>query len=289
MTEFLNLLAQGATIGGLYALFAAGLSIVFGILRLVNLAHGDMIILGAFTGHVVATAMGLGFIPALIIAPLLMGAFGYALQRLLLNRLIGKDILPPLLVTFGLSMMIQNALLLVFTADTQKIALGGIETASVPLLPGVAVGSYALIVLAVAVVVIGGLHLLLMRTALGRTFRATADDAETARQLGVRTPHVFGLATALALAACGIAGVMLAVWTSFTPLAGSTRLLIAFEVIVIGGIGSIWGTLLGGILLGLAQAIGGWINPEWQMLAGHIAFLAVLVLMPGGLFAQGRR
>jgi branched-chain amino acid transport system permease protein len=289
MTEILNLLAQGLTIGGLYALFAAGLSIVFGILRLVNLAHGDMIILGAFTGHVVATAMGLGFAPALIIAPVLMGAFGYALQRLLLNRLIGTDILPPLLVTFGLSMMIQNALLLVFTADTQKIALGGVETASVRLLPGVAVGSYALLVLAVAVVVMGGLHLLLMRTALGRTFRATADDAETARQLGVRTPHVFGLATALALAACGIAGVMLAVWTSFTPLSGSTRLLIAFEVIVIGGIGSIWGTLLGGILLGLAQAVGGWINPEWQMLAGHIAFLAVLVLMPGGLLAKGRR
>jgi branched-chain amino acid transport system permease protein len=289
MTEILNLLAQGATIGGLYALFAAGLSIVFGILRLVNLAHGDMIILGAFTGHVVATELGLGIVAALVLAPLVLGSLGCALQRMLLNRLVGKDILPPLLVTFGLSMIIQNALLLAFTADTRKVALGGIETASIQIMPGVAVGAYAVIVLASAVMLIGGLHLLLMRTALGRTFRATADDAETARMLGIRTPHVFGLATALALAACGVAGVLLAVWTSFTPLAGPTRLLIAFEVIVIGGIGSIWGTLLGGVLLGLAQAIGGWINPEWQMLAGHIAFLAVLVLLPSGLLARGAR
>lgn len=288
MTEVLNIIAQGTTIGGLYALIAAGLAIVFGILRLINLAHGDMVILGAFTGHVVASQLGWGFVPALVIAPVILGAFGYALQRLLLNRVMGKDILPPLLVTFGLSMMIQNALLLTFTADTRKIALGGIETSSIPLLPGVSVGSYALLVLVAAVICIGGLHLILRRTSLGRSFRATADDAETARQLGVRTPHVFGLATGLALAVCGIAGVLLAVWTSFTPMAGSGRLLLAFEVIVIGGIGSLWGSLLGGLFLGIAQALGGAINPEWQALAGHIAFLVVLVVQPAGLTGARR-
>ena len=289
MTEALNIAVQGITIGGLYALFAAGLSIVFGVLRLVNLAHGDMIILGAFTGYVVAVSAGLGFFAALIVAPIVMGFLGYWLQRLLLNRVIGKDILPPLLVTFGLSMMIQNALLLVFTADSRKIALGEIEVASVQLAPGVAVGSYGLIVLAVAVALIGALHLIFTRTALGRVFRATADDFETARHMGIPTPHVFGLATGLALAACGIAGVLLAVWTSFTPLSGTARLLIAFEVIVIGGIGSIWGTLIGGFLLGLSQTIGGAINPEFQMLAGHLAFLVILMLMPGGILAKGAR
>lgn len=286
MTEVLNIALQGVMIGGLYALFACGLSLVFGVMRLVNLAHGDLITAAAFVAFSLADTAGLGMAPALVLTPLAMGFIGYWLQRLLLNRVIGSNILPPLLVTFGLSVIVQNGLLLLFSADNRKLSIGSVETASLALAPGIAVGTYSLVVFAVAILAIAGLHLLSTRTALGRNFRATADDPDVASLMGIRTRHIFGLAMAIALALCGLAGVLFAVWTSFTPLSGPARLLIAFEVIVIGGIGSIRGTLLGGVVLGLSQAVGGYFNPAWQTLAGHLAFLAIMMVWPTGLLSR---
>jgi branched-chain amino acid transport system permease protein len=286
VTEIINTLLQGVLIGGLYALIAAGLSLAFGIMRIVNLAHGDLVVLAAFIAFALATWAGAPVLATLLLVPPLMGAIGYGLQRFLLERTMGGDILPPLLVTFGLSIILQNGLLQLFTADNRKLALGGFETASLRLGEHIAAGWYGLALLALAAAILGALKLVSDRTALGRAFRATSDDPETAAMTGVETRHVFALAMALSLALCGIAGVALAVWTSFTPVTGPSRLLVAFEVVVIGGLGSIWGTLAGGIVLGVAQAAGGYFNPSWLTLAGHLAFIAILMARPGGLLRR---
>jgi branched-chain amino acid transport system permease protein len=289
MSELANTLVQGLLIGGLYALAAAGLSLVFGVMRIVNLAHGDLIILAAYLAFALATWAGLPVAVLLLIVPLLMGVFGYALQRGLLNKTMGQDILPPLLVTFGLSIILQNALLQLFSADNRKLSFGGLETESLTIIPGLSIGWYPLAVFITALAVFIGLQLLLDRTAIGRVFRATSDDPEVAAGMGLDTKHVYGLTMALAMAVAGLAGVLIAAWTSFAPLSGPSRLLLAFEVVVIGGIGSIWGSLAGGLILGLAQAFGGYLNPAWQTLAGHIAFLAILLLRPNGLIQRGAR
>lgn len=281
----IDTLAQGMLLGGLYALFAAGLSLVFGIMRLVNLAHGDLIILGAYLILTVATVTGLHpFVAVLIAAPLMFG-FGWLLQTHLLNRVLGNDILPPLLVTFGLSVVIQNGLLSTFTADSQKLTAGTIEAASVDL-GVVTLGVMPVLTFGSAVLVIFALNQLFYRTALGRAFRATSDDAVTAQLMGIRPQQVFAMATGIAMVVATIAALYLGTRANFDPSIGPARLLYAFEAVIIGGLGSLWGTLAGGIVIGLAQAIGASINPEWQILSGHIAFVLVLLIRPRGLFPR---
>jgi branched-chain amino acid transport system permease protein len=287
MTALLNTLLQGVMLGGLYALFAAGLSLIFGIMRLVNLAHGDLIVLAAFVVLALTHALGIDpFLGTLVAMPVLF-AFGYALQHTLLNRALGKDILPPLLVTFGLSIIIQNGLLEVFSADSQRLAAGAIETHSIRLGGGIAVGSIQLITLASAVGVILALNALFYRTELGRAFRATSDDPEIAELMGIDNRHIFSLAMAVAMVVIAVSALYLGMRANFDPTIGPARLLYAFEAVIIGGLGSFWGTLAGGIIIGIAQTVGATINAEWQILAGHIAFLVVLVLRPRGLFPRG--
>ena len=286
MIAWLDTLLQGILLGGLYALFAAGLSLIFGIMRLVNLAHGDLIVLAAFIVLVLMHALGLDpFLATLVAMPVLF-AVGYALQRALLNRTLGRDILPPLLVTFGLSIIIRNGLLEVFSADSRRLSAGAIEVASVQLGGWLAVGTMHLITLASAVGVIVALNLLFYRTELGRAFRATSDDPEIAQLMGIDNKHIFSLATAIAMVAIVVSALYLGMRATFDPTIGPARLLFAFEAVIIGGLGSFWGTLAGGIIIGVAQTVGGKINPEWQILAGHLAFLAVLVLRPRGLFPR---
>ena len=286
MTAWLDALLQGIMLGGLYALFAAGLSLIFGIMRLVNLAHGDLIVLAAFVVLVVTTALGLDpFLAALLAAPLLF-AFGYALQFVLLNRTLGRDILPPLLVTFGLSIIVQNGLLEAFSADSRRLRAGSIETESLSLGGGLAVGVMPLLTLASAVVAILALNFLFYRTSLGRAFRATSDDPETAQLMGIDNRRIFALAMGVAMTVVAVAALYLGMRANFDPTIGPARLIYAFEAVIIGGLGSLWGTLAGGIIIGLAQTIGARIDPEWQILAGHVAFLIVLVLRPRGLFPR---
>jgi branched-chain amino acid transport system permease protein len=282
---WLDTLVQGMMLGGLYALFAAGLSLVFGIMRLVNLAHGDLIVLGAYLILGLATATGLHPFLAAVLALPVMFALGWVLQSALLNRVLGEDILPPLLVTFGLSVVIQNALLMGFTADSRKLPVGPIEAQSLDLGP-VTVGAMPLITFASAVLVILGLNWLFYRTALGRAFRATSDDPVTAQLMGIRPRRIFAVATGIALVVATIAALYLGARANFDPAIGPARLLYAFEAVIIGGLGSLWGTLAGGLVIGVAQAAGAAINPEWQILAGHIAFVAVLLLRPRGLFPR---
>jgi branched-chain amino acid transport system permease protein len=284
--EWANSILQGVLVGGLYALFATGLSLIFGVMRLVNIAHGDLIVLASYLALVATQAFGVGPLASLLMIAPLMAIIGYGLQRFLLNHTLGEDLLPPLLVTFGLSVIIQNGLLEVFTADSRKLHAGGIETASWPIFSGLSVGALPALQFVVAVALIAGLQALFYRTAMGRAFRATSDDPATAQLVGLDNRHVFGLAMALSLAVVAVAGVFLAVRANFDPSQGPSRLIFGFEAVIIGGLGNLWGTLAGGVVLGVAQAIGAKLDPGWQLLAGHLTFLAVLAFRPEGFFPR---
>lgn len=282
---WIDTIVQGILLGGLYALFAAGLSLVFGVMRLVNLAHGDLIVLAAYLILVLMSALGLHPFVAVFIAAPLMFAAGWLLQTHVLNRVLGDDILPPLLVTFGLSVVIQNALLEGFSANSQKLTAGPIESASLSLGP-ITVGVMPLLTLASTVFVIFALNQLFYRTAIGRAFRATSDDAVTVGLMGIRPNNVFAIATGIAMVVVTIAALYLGTRANFDPTIGPARLLYAFEAVIIGGLGSLWGTLVGGIVIGVSQALGAAINPEWQILSGHIAFVVILLIRPRGLFPR---
>jgi branched-chain amino acid transport system permease protein len=283
--SWLDIVIQGVMLGGLYALFAAGLSLVFGIMRLVNLAHGDLIVLAAFLILGLVTALGLNpFLAALVAIPIMFG-FGWLLQAQLLNRTLGPDILPPLLVTFGLSIVIQNALLEGFSADSRRIMVGPLESATLALGP-INIGVMPLLTFLSSVAVIIGLNQLFYRTSLGRAFRATSDDRITAGLMGVRPDRIFATATGIAMVVVTIAALYLGARANFDPTIGPARLIYAFEAVIIGGLGSLWGTLAGGVVIGVAQALGAAVNPEWQILAGHVAFLVVLLFKPRGLFPR---
>ena len=284
----LNILVQGSLLGGFYALFAIGLSMSFGIMRLVNIAHGDLIVLAAYVGMIAVQATGLDPFSSLVIVIPVMFVLGYALQRGLLNFTLSGGLLPPLLVTFGISVIIQNGLLQGFGAYDHRLQEGPIETASLQLPGGIDVGVYPLLVFAVAVLGIAGLQVLFYRTRIGRAFRAVSDDADTAELMGIDNRKLFALALGIAMIFTAIAGVLFGIRTIFDPAAGPIRLILAFEAVIIGGLGSFWGTLIGGMVLGIAQAIGAELNPNWQILAGHLAFLAVLIVRPSGLFPRTR-
>jgi len=286
---WVDTILQGLLLGGLYALFATGLSLIFGVMRIVNLAHGDLSILAAFLAVVAVESLGLDPFVALVLVAPLMAALGYGLQTLVLNRLLGQGILPPILVTFGLSIIIQNGLLEIFSADSRRLNPGGIETASVALGGQLAIGWLPLITLAVAVAILVGLQGLIGRLSVGRAFRATSDDQETAELMGIDNRRLYGLAMALSLGIVAVAGVFLGIRTTFTFASGPDRLLFAFEAVIIGGLGSLWGTLVGGAVLGVAQTVGAKLSPGWGILTGHLVFLAVLLLRPQGLFAKARR
>ncbi len=283
--DWLNAVVQGILLGGLYALFAAGLSLIFGVMRLVNIAHGDLIVLSAYIALTAAVMLGLHPLLALVVVVPVMASFGYGLQRLVLNQTMTGDILPPLLVTFGLSVIIQNALLLGYSADPQKLQAGALEVASIGVGP-VTLGVMPLLTFGIAVAVIASLQWMFYHTALGRAFRATSDLQDIAQLMGLNRSHVFGMAMALSLAVTAVAGVCLGIRTSFDPAIGGSRLIYAFEAVIIGGVGSLWGTLAGGVILGVAQTIGAKINPGYQVLAGHIVFLIILAVRPRGLFPR---
>lgn len=287
--QWLDAIAQGILLGGLYALFATGLSLTFGVMRLVNLAHGDFSILAAFIAVVAVEVLDLNPLLALGLVVPVMAVVGYGLQRLVLNRLLGRGILPAVLVTFGLSIAIQNGLLEAFSADSRRLNPGGIETASLPLGGGLAVGWFPLLTFAVAVLLLAALQLLIRGSSIGRAFRAASDDGVTAALMGIDTGRLHALAMALSLGIVAVAGIFLGIRTTFSFSSGPDRLLFAFEAVIIGGLGSLWGTLVGGMVLGVAQTVGARMSPGWGVLTGHLVFLAVLLLRPSGLFAKSRR
>ena len=279
-------LLQGMLLGGLYCLFALGQSLMFGVMRLTNTAQGDFIVLAAFAAIAGLSVAAVGpWLIALLLLPVAF-VFGYALQRHVLNGTLGRDPLPSLVVTFGLSIVIQNLLLQLFSADPRSIETAGLNTRSLALPGGIAIGVLPLVIFGVAIAATAGLQWLFGSTRLGRAFRAVSDDREIAELMGLDASKVYALATGIAFMLIAMAGVLQAMRTTVSPSDGPLLLLFAFEAVIIGGMGSFWGTLLGALLLGVTQQIGFRIDPGWGIWVGHIVFLAVLVVRPQGLFPK---
>ena len=282
-----DVVLQGLLLGGLYCLFALGLSLMFGVMRLTNTAQGDFIVLAAFGAIAAAALPGVGpFAAGVLLLPVAFAA-GYALQRYVLNGTLGRDPLPSLVVTFGLSIVIQNALLELFSADPRSLDSRGLATQSLQAGP-FAIGTLPIVIFGVAVLCTLALQQLFERSALGRAFRAVSDDREIAELMGLDANRVYALATAIAFVLIAVAGVFQGMRTTVAPSDGPLLLLFAFEAVIIGGMGSFWGTFVGAMVLGITQQIGFRIDPGWGIWLGHLMFLAVLVVRPQGLFPKTR-
>jgi len=286
MTQWLDTLAQGLLLGGFFALSGLGLSLSFGIMRIVNIAHGDFLVVAAYLGLATVTASGIN--PLLAIAAVVpaMALLGYLLQRGLLNRAIGANELTPLLITFGLSIILHNLLQELASADYQSLDAGPVEIASLALGP-IQVGWLPVAILAATLAVYAAIARVMARTRFGRIVRATVDDPEITALMGVDTRRIYALGMALSMAIVGLAGMLYGIKSSFNPQAGASQLLFAFEAVIIGGLGSIWGTLAGGMALGIAQTAGYKLHAGWGAFAGHVVFFVFLFLRPNGLFARG--
>lgn len=285
--DWVNAATQGILLGGLYSLFAVGLALVFGTMRLVNLAHGDLTIFPAYVALMIVNALRFNPFYSIPITMVILFIVGYLLQRGLLNLVVESGEVVGVIVTFGISIVIQNALLLGFTANSQGLDAGTVENLSIKINDRLAVGWLPLIIFLMSLVVITALQMFLSRTKMGRAFRAVSDDQEAARLMGINTKHIWAVAMAVALFIVTVGGVMMAIRTTFDPLLGSQRLIYAFEAVIIGGMGSGWGTLLGGIILGLAQTLGAQaFGSAWSILVGHVVFVLILALRPQGLLAK---
>jgi branched-chain amino acid transport system permease protein len=282
--DWSNAVVQGVLLGGLYALFATGLSVMFGVMRVVNLAHGDLAIVASFLALAMVNGTGLPLWVVIVVVTPLFALLGYVTQRVLLQRSLRAGPTSALVVTFGLSIIIQNVLLEVFSADTRTLGGGSFATGSFHVTGDISLPYLSLVTFALAAIAIVGIQVFLSRTGLGRMLRASSDDPDTATLVGADSRHVYGIATAIAFGTVALAGAMMAMRSSFAPSTGPSQLLFAFEAVVIGGLGSLWGTLAGGMVLGLTQSLGAQIDPALTILSGHIVFLAVLALRPQGLF-----
>jgi branched-chain amino acid transport system permease protein len=283
---WLNIIIQGALVGGFYALFACGLSLMFGVMKVINLAHGDIAVVAGYVAVFMVPHLHIPEVWAFLVVVPLFALVGYLVQRTLIQKSIDRDPFTTLLVTFGLSIVIENLLLVIYSANGQSINIGSLIGRSWQLSSTIYVSYIALTVLATAVLVLAALQLFLSRSSTGRLIRAVSDDREAAQLSGANYRHIFGVAAAIAFATVALAGIAYGMNTQFSPTAGGANLLFAFEAVVIGGIGSLWGTLVGGIALGIAQEIGAHINPQYQVLAGHVLFLVILAVRPQGLFGK---
>jgi branched-chain amino acid transport system permease protein len=281
--EWLNAVVQGVMLGGQYALLACGLSLVFGVMRIVNLAHGVLAVTAAYAAWWLTLHASLPAFATIAVVVPVFAAGGYLVQRGLFNPALRGGELAPLLVSFGLAVVVTNLLQEGFSANNRSIDVGALGTRSIRIAEGLSIGVFSLLTLVVGIGVVAGLQLFLARTATGRAMRATSDDPATARLMGLDNRHVYGLATGLAVGLVALAGVFIGMTTQFAPTYGDLVLIFAFEAVIIGGLGSLWGTLAGGFVLGVAQTVGAQIDPASGVLAGHLVFLAVLVLRPSGL------
>jgi branched-chain amino acid transport system permease protein len=283
---WVNQIVQGVLLGGLYALFAMGLSLSVGIMRFVNIAHGDLIVLVSFLVLSLTTSLGLSPLVAGLITLPIGFVGGYLLQRFLLQRVLGQGVLPIILVTFGLSIIVQNGLQGVYGADTRLVRSGDFATSTVMLGGGVNVGLLPLTIFVAAILMVFGLDLVLYRTRIGARIRAVSDDVAAANLIGLPSARIYAVAMGIVGLTVAISAGFMAVWTNFDPTSGPSRLIVAFEAVVLGGLGNLWGTLIGGIILGIAQTIGGQFDAAWQVLAGHLVFLTIFLIRPQGLFPK---
>ncbi|WP_163269380.1 branched-chain amino acid ABC transporter permease [Chelativorans alearense] len=283
--QWLDALIQGVLLGGLYAQYALGMALMFGVMRIVNISHGDLMILLALVGVSLAVSFSLGPFVLLVLLVPIAAAIGYVLQHAVLNRVVSQDPLPSIIATFGLSIAMQNAMLQIWSADTRSIPGGGIEQASWQVGP-IFIGVLPVIVLVVATALTGGLDAVLRFSKFGRALRASAADVEAAALTGINPKAVYAWATALAVGILGFAAVFQGLRSTVAPSDGPAQLIYAFEAVIIGGMGSVWGAFMGSMVLGISQAIGFRISPGFGILAGHLVFLAVLAVRPQGIFGR---
>ena len=284
MQGILQPILNGILLGGLYAVIAIGLSTMFGIVKLVNLAHGDLLILGSFLSLVLVNSMGLSpYWTILVIVPV-MYFIGFFVQGFLLNRVLGKGMEPPLLVAFGLSIILQNVLLLIFTPDARSL-MTGLTLKTIPVTESLNIPVVYLVDFLAGLAVILCLYYFFQKTYLGRAIRAASDDEGAAQLMGINTKNIYAKAMGIAMMTAGIAGVLIGITFTFYPHTGPQYLIVAFGVIVIGGFGSMKGCFVGGFILAVAQLMGGhFLGPGYQLLCGYMVLLVVLALRPQGIF-----
>jgi branched-chain amino acid transport system permease protein len=286
---WVNAIIQGVLIGGLYALFACGLSLMFGVMKVVNLAHGDLAVVAGYIAIGIIAVIHIPVLWSFLIVVPLMAVLGYVVQRTMLQGALDRGVLTTLMVTLGLSVVIENGLLQFFTANSRGIGTGlALVTGSFTIGSQIQIGYLPVVIFVAAVVVLLGLQYFLSRSKYGRLIRAVADDKEAAQLAGADYRHVFGIAAAIAFGTVALAGIAYGMYSQLSPTTGTDIILLfAFAAVVIGGLGSLWGTLLGGVILGVAQQVGAQINISDETLAGFIVFLAVLVLRPQGIISRG--
>ena len=287
LTDLKGPIMNGLLLGGLYGIVGIGMSMIFGIVRVVNLAHGDLVILASYLSLVTLSIFNVSPLLTLILVIPAMFLIGFLIQYYLVNRVLGQGMNPPLLVAFGLSIILQNLLLLVFTPDARAL-LTSISIATLP------IGNFINIPVVYLVDFIGSLLTILLlsrffnRTYLGKAIRAASDDEGAAQLMGINTKKIYAWAMAIAGGTAAIAGVLVGMTFTFYPHTGPDYLIIAFGVVIIGGLGSLIGTFLGGLILGLAQILGAhFLGPGFQLLSGYIILLIVLAFKPTGLFSKG--
>lgn len=283
---WVNAVISGILLGGLYALLASGLSLMFGVMRIVNLAHGAFAMLAAYLSLVIIQKTGVSPFVTLIAVIPVMAIVGYLIQRGIFNKALSRGGLAPLLAAFGLAVVITQLLQATFSADSHRLDVGAVGIKSIPITSTISIGVLPLITCLVGVLVIVGLQVFISRAPLGRAMRAASDDPDTVQLMGVSPRQVYAMATALALATVGLAGIFIGMRTQFTPGYGDVMLIFAFEAVIIGGLGSLWGTLVGGMVLGIAQAVGAQFNPAYGILIGNLVFLVILAFRPEGLLPK---
>jgi branched-chain amino acid transport system permease protein len=279
-------LINGILLGGLYAVIGIGLSMIFGIMKQVNLAHGELMILSSYFSLIFVQRLGLHPLLTLFFVFPALFILGYLLQTFLFNRVLGKGMEPYLMISFGLSIILQNALLLLFTPDARSLKTGLIiQTLDVYGLLHVPV--IYLVDFAGGVLMIGFLYLFMKRTYLGRAIRASADDLSASKLMGINIKKVYALAMGIAAVTAAMSGVLVGMTFTFYPHSGTQYLIIAFGVVIIGGMGSLPGTFLGGLILGISQLVGAqFIGPGFQLLSGYLILLIVLTIRPQGLLGK---
>jgi branched-chain amino acid transport system permease protein len=278
-------IVMGILLGGLYAVIALGLSLVFGVVKEINIAHGDLVILGSYFGYVAMTVFGIDPILSLVAGMPLLFGIGFAIQKFLLNRAFKISMDATLIIAFGISIILQSTYQLIWTPMarglTTPYALESLSAGPIhiPLV-------YLLDFLAAAAVMVF-IHLFLKKTYLGRAIRAAAQDRRTAHLMGINTDRVYAYTFAISMALAAVAGIFLGLTFSFTPISGMSFLIIALGVVVLGGLGSIVGTFVGGIAFGLAQTLGGYFfGVAAQMLVAYVMVLVVLAVIPRGIFGR---
>lgn len=286
MTVWIDTLIQGILLGGFFALSGLGLSLSFGIMRIVNIAHGDFLVTVAYLCLVVSGLSGINPLITIVIIIPITFLSGYALQKIILNRANDGSDLTPLLITFGISIILHNILQELFSADSKSLDAGSFETVSLTI-GNIHIGWLPLTILIVAFIVYIGIYRIMATTRFGRIVRATVDDQEITGLMGIDTNKIYCLGMGLSMSIVGIAGSLYGIKSSFFPMAGGNQLLFAFETVIIGGMGSIWGTMFGGMALGIAQIIGYRIGAGWGAFAGHLVFFIFLFLKPSGLLSKG--